>query len=69
MWFDFPVAHVDDGNLIHLNAPLAIFRVDTEHSGSVLTNAEIVAGQFTRHASSLLSQYFAEFYYAGTCFF
>jgi hypothetical protein len=55
--------------LINLNAPLAIFRVDTEHSGSVLTNAEIVAGQFTRHASSLLSQYFAEFYYAGTCFF
>ena len=42
MRFDLSIAHVDNGNLIHLNTSQTIFCVYAKHGGTVFTNTKVL---------------------------
>ncbi len=57
MRLDLAVAHVDDRNLVHLNAPLAVFRIQPENKRAVLAHAKIIVRQLIGHLENPKSMF------------
>ena len=54
LWFDVPIANINDRNLIHLDPPLAIFRVHAKNSSAVIANAEVIIGKICHAYAQLV---------------
>ena len=49
MRFDLAIADIDDSDLVHFDAALAVFSVDPEDGGPVFTDTKIKLGKLASH--------------------
>ena len=54
MRFNLAVSDIHDGDLIHLDPPLAIFRVHAKNSSAIIANAEVIIGKICHAYAQLV---------------